>query len=45
MHNTIAHHPLTDVQLVLKHQWESPTQLLQADILGTIFYITAYPFG
>lgn len=45
MHSLIAHHPLMDAQLVLKHQSAPPNQLLQGDIVGMIFYVMVYVLG
>ena len=45
MHNAIAHHLLTDAQLVLEQQSTPPSQLPPVYILGMMSYGTEYPFG
>ena len=45
MHNAIAHHSLTDAQLVPKQRSTPPGQLPPACILGMTFHGMEYPFG
>ena len=45
MHNAIAHHPLTDAQLVPKPRSVPPSQLPPVYILGMMFCGMEYPFG
>ena len=45
MHNAIAHHPLTDAQLVPEPQSAPPGQLPPVYILGMTFHGMEYPFG
>ena len=45
MHNAIAHHPLTDAQLVPEPRSAPPGQLPPVYILGTTFHGMEQPFG
>ena len=45
MHNAIAHHPLTDAQLVPEPRSAPPSQLSPVYILGMTFHSMEYPFG
>ena len=45
MHNAIAHHPLTDAQLVPEPRSAPPGQLPPVYILGMTFHGMEYPFG
>ena len=45
MHNAIAHHPLTDAQLVPEPRSAPPRQLPPVYILGLTFHGMEYPFG
>ena len=45
MHNAIAHHPLTDAQLVPEPRSAPPGQLPPVYILGVMFCGMEYPFG
>ena len=45
VHNVIAHHSLTDAQLVPEQQSTPPGQLPPVYILGMISYGMEYPFG
>ena len=45
MHNAIAHHPLTDAQLVPEPRSAPPSQLPPVHILGMTFHGMEYPFG
>ena len=45
MHNAIAHHPLTDAQLVPEPRCAPPGQLPPVYILGMTFHGMEYPFG
>ena len=45
MHNAIAHHPLTDAQLVPEPRSAPPSQLPPVYILGMTFHGMEYPFG
>ena len=45
MHNAIAHHPLTDAQLVPELRSAPPGQLPPVYILGMTFHGMEYPFG
>ena len=45
MHNAIAHHPLTDAQLVPELRSAPPGQLPPVYILSMMFYSMEYPFG
>ena len=44
-HNAIAHHPLTDAQLVPELRSTPPSQLPPLYILGMTFHGMEYPFG
>ena len=45
MHNAIAHHPLTNAQLVPEPRSTPPGQLPPVYILGMTFHGMEYPFG
>ena len=45
MYNAIAHHPLTDAQLVPEPRSVPPGQLPPVYILGMMFHGMEYPFG
>ena len=45
MHNAIAHHPLTDAQLVPELRSAPRSQLPPVYILGMTFHGMEYPFG
>ena len=45
MHNAIAHHLLTDAQLVPELRSAPPGQLPPVYILGMMFHGMEYPFG
>ena len=45
MHNAIAHHPLTNAQLVPELRSAPPGQLPPLYILGMTFHGMEYPFG
>ena len=45
MHNAIAHHPLTDTQLVPEPRSTPPGQLPPVYIPGMMFHGMEYPFG
>ena len=45
MHNAIAHHSLSNAQLVPKQRSAPPSQLLPVYILGMTSYGMEYPFG
>ena len=45
MHNTVAHHSLTDAQLVPKQRSAPPNQFPPVYILGIMSYGMEYSFG
>ena len=45
MHNAIAHHSLTDAQLIPEQESTPPGQLAPVYILGMMFCGMEYPFG
>ena len=45
MHNAIAHHSLTDAQLVPEQRSAPPSQLPPVYILGMTSYSMEHPFG
>ena len=45
IHNAIAHHPLTDAQLVPEPRSAPPGQLPPVYILGMTFHGMEYPLG